>query len=330
MDNQKQSPLNVSRETTSPIDEEKLWDLEDDWDDEPTTTLNRSVDLTTPPQPSSNDTPFEHQFSPSSDDIQPHNTDDIEDIDISEDNAVDHASYSKSPLNTPPIVHQVESLPAQSTNSDSDTPETTTPQKTTNEDSTKKTTLSRISTIEKIFLALIILLFLGLGVSSYIWLYKKNITTDHYAVDLPIEGQFVHINHFSTYWKSPEKNDEHKIGAIILPSATITLSPNTPKTAALRIFFHNQDDQIIGDPITLPIENGVFKKQNNPNIKITKQGLTAEITCSDGFHEEGDYNAYVLDKDIYWNIYLLEAPLTQTSGKDFKQLIKTRIIPRRK
>jgi len=210
------------------------------------------------------------------------------------------------------------------------TPENTTHAPTTekkSQDSAKKG--RQLQLIEKIALSALALLFVGLAASSYIWLYKKNDTTNPFAVTLPLQGQFVTINAFSTYWKSATKHDKTKPGAEVIPSVKFTLN-KTNNSGALRFYFRNLKNETVGDPITLTIKNGAIQNPGEPNISISDDGLTATITSSDGFHQEGDFSAYVLDKHLAWSIQIFEADSADAKWEDFKEIASPKIEPLRK
>jgi hypothetical protein len=149
-------------------------------------------------------------------------------------------------------------------------------------------------------------------------------------VQLPVKGEYMIINALSTYWKAASGDEVSKMGATVLPSASITLNSDVSSSGALRIFFYNTQNERIGDPVTLPISNGKFTSENTSNITITDNGATIEIISSDGFHQEGDFSAYVLDQKLAWHIHVSEADNPTASGDDFKEIIKTKITRKRK
>jgi hypothetical protein len=138
------------------------------------------------------------------------------------------------------------------------------------------------------------------------------------------------VNAFSTYWKAASGDEVIKMGAKVLPSASITLNSGTSASGALRIFFYNTQNERIGDPVTLPIDDGKFIDENKANISITDDGATIEVISSDGFHQEGDFSAYVLDEKLAWQIHVYEADSRTASGDDFKELINTKVEPKRR
>ena len=138
------------------------------------------------------------------------------------------------------------------------------------------------------------------------------------------------IRGFSTYWKAASGDEIIKMGAQILPAANITLESGASSSGALRIFFYNTQNERIGDPVTLPFKNGKFLGENKPNIAITDDGATVEVISSDGFHQEGDFSAYVLDKKLAWQIHVYEADSPSASGDDFTEIINTKIDPQRR
>jgi len=189
---------------------------------------------------------------------------------------------------------------------------------------------NRLSILEKITLAGLCTLFLGLAVFSYVWLYKKNQTVDPFTVELPFQGKYITISEFSSYWQASHKSYEVKTGAQVIPSAQLTLKSDNAQSGALRIYFRNRDNETIGDPVTLTVKSGAFINQHSSNITISDDGLSAEITSSDGFHQEGDFSAYVLDPKLAWSIQIFEAASADAKWNEFKAIAAPKIKPFRK
>lgn len=171
-----------------------------------------------------------------------------------------------------------------------------------------------------------------MAVYGYTWLHKKNRLVEIPVLELPVTGKYISITNFSTYWKNVDDTVKAKIGAEILPVAHITLDQNTNASGAMRIYFHNDENEINGDPVTLTIKDGKFIDNGMPNIKLKDDRNTVEIISSDGFHQEGDFNAYNLNENVVWRVIVLEASSASVPGKEFQnnEIINIRIEPKRK
>lgn len=331
MPNSKNPNLDISRDLPIHTGEEELWDLSDDWDD----------DVTAPP--STEDTsPTDEVIQPEiAEPVTPPTT--IADARRSTEENEPGTMPGTMPATMPGTIEETanapvpaSSNPEESTQLEETSTETPEPEAPTLDQSASLTDpetspKSGLSVIEKVTLSLVALSLLGLAIYSYIWLYEKNITTDEATVELPVTGEHTTISAFSTYWKTAGQNAEVKRGAHVLPAASITLDANSNSSdAALRIYFRNDKKNRVGDTITLAIKNGIFTPNTHPNIIIKDDGLTAEITSSDGFHQEGDFSAYTLDTSLAWTIFVLEAHSPSASGEAFKKVIKTTVRPKRK
>ncbi len=196
-----------------------------------------------------------------------------------------------------------------------------TPENTPSSTTTNTIQRTRLSIIEKVTLSALAILFLGLATWGYLFLYEKNhLGKAAETLKFPIEGKYITISDFKTFWKNPEGMTGIKLGAQIIPAASITLAEDNSGSGALRVYFRNAEKTSVGDPITIYFSNGEF---NNGDKNI-------EITATDGFHQAGDFNAYALDRALAWRIEILEAPTQNSSGSEFEPIINTMISPDRK
>jgi len=304
MSNSENQSPSKQREISALSEEEDFWDLDDDSADEPISDIS---DTSPTPQPSIIDTAPaasdpEVVTPPVSDHLAENTFEDIE-------STVQNLDTSEE-IAAPQVEESTEE-----------------PESQQNTNAPKK---DKLSLIEKVSLTLVAASLLGLAVYGYIWLYKKNLTEENNNVQLPVKGEHMTINAFSTYWKAASGDEVTKMGAKVLPSASITLNSDASPSGALRIFFYNTQNERIGDPVTLPISNGKFTSENKSNITITDDGATIEVVSSDGFHQEGDFSAYVLDQKLAWQVHVSEADTPTASGDDFKEIIKTKVEPKRK
>lgn len=298
-----QSPA-TPREISTLVEEEDLWDLDDEATDEPISDASH-----TPTAPES----AIQEASPEKSDpeaVTPSASDPMVEDDSAEVSPTDQNSETPEEIETSPSEEEAEAV-----------------ESTIDTDANQK---EKLSLTEKVSLAVVAAALLGLAVYGYVWLYQKNLTEEDSKLQLPVKGEHVTINAFSTYWKAVSGSEVTKMGAKVLPSASITLNSSASSSGALRIFFYNTQNERIGDPVTLPISNGKFVSQNKSNLTITDDGATIEVISSDGFHQEGDFSAYVLDTKLAWQVHVSEANSSTASGDDFKEIINTKVEPQRR
>ena len=323
MDNSKNKPTRKAHELTSQLEEEDLWDLEDESSEEANaaTTEKDAIpskqSLTVFPAEQATETGDLFEESNSAEEKTQPSLKDLKikaipaskvatEEDVTSD--IDPPSESSNPA---------EELSDKSTSDDLS--------QTSEEDSqpaiTSLINKAGISTMEKVALSVIAIIFLGLGIWGYSFLHKQNnLGKNEVALDFPIKGQYATLSGFSTFWQTPKDRTGIKLEAQIIPAASITLADDSNTSGALRIYFYNKEKESIGDPITLPFNNGQFPN-GEKNI---------EITATDGFHQEGDFNAYVLDHSLAWRVEVLEASNADASGSEFEQIIETIVEPLRK
>jgi len=174
-----------------------------------------------------------------------------------------------------------------------------------------------LSRPEKIALISIAIIFLGLTVWAGFWLRQKNhLASGNQGIELPSKGAYATISNFSSYWKRCGDTPGIKIGAIAIPAATITLRKDS-SSGALRFYFRDSSMKSVGDPVTMSFQNGLFSNGND----------TIEITASDGFHNQVDFNTYQLGTTGAWELEVLEAKGDMEPRANFSLLFKTVISP---
>jgi len=174
-----------------------------------------------------------------------------------------------------------------------------------------------LSRPEKIALISIAIIFLGLAVWAGFWLRQKNhLASGNQGRELPSKGAYATISNFSSYWKRCGDTPGIKIGAIAIPAATITLRKDS-SSGALRFYFRDSSMKSVGDPVTMSFQNGLFSNGND----------TIEITASDGFHNQVDFNTYQLGTTGAWELEVLEAKGDMEPRANFSLLFKTVISP---
>ena len=120
----------------------------------------------------------------------------------------------------------------------------------------------------------------------------------------------------SSYWKRCGDTLGIKIGAVAIPAATITLRKDS-SSGALRFYFRDSNMKSVGDPVTMSFQNGTFSNGSH----------TIEITASDGFHNQVDFNTYQLGATGAWELEVLEAKDEMEPRANFSLLFKTVISP---
>lgn len=295
-----QTPHSTTRDLSNPSEEEDLWELDEDWDEDkkksPLSPRQESSDATPAPSPEVEDkaTKARELFKPTT---AP---------------KVQDPEPSETPASPAPREAEQKTEEAQGKE--------------------KPTTAIRLSMLEKISLGFFTIALLGLGIYGYIWLYNKNLKEDDSAVKLPVQGQYITIFEFSTHWTAAKNNADAKMGSRILPAVHLSLPAENSASGALRFHFRNKEDNIVGDPVTIAIRDGKITNSSKPSIQVENDGASVTIIASDGFQLEGDFGAYLLDPKLAWKVHVFEADSVSAPGHTFKEnkLIATKLSPERK
>lgn len=317
------------------MEEENLWELDDDWaSDISSEVSDSSLDEEAKASPSAPETKAPDP-EPSQSTAQ-RDPESEKNAPAAEKNPAPESAATENPIDAPQPSSEAPVSTTDTVSPDRDAPsdidESAKIEESDSESdpsAEEETPPAKVSIIEKVALALIAVLFLGLAASGYLWLYEKNHIADNTKISYPVQGQHLTITACSTYWTTASAKHETKIGAAVLPSARITLGDGGSGSGALRIHFYNVDDAIIGDTITLSVEGGRFVSSDQPNIIVAPDGRSASIVASDGFHQEGDFSAYVLDPKLAWKMHISEAPSASASGSTFTNILKTKVDPKR-
>ena len=183
--------------------------------------------------------------------------------------------------------------------------------------------VSCLSMVEKVSLLSVLIILFGAaswGVSSY----YENAPEPELVLfdeDFPIEGIYAAVAEIETYWRKPVRTGEDadhgvQLKACLIPCARIKLTGSG--TAALAVSFRNSKQELIGDPISLDVENGMFKKTGSAEITLTSTA---------GFENPSEINAYMNEDIDPWSVLFVEgAPGTNPSYKEEdNELAKVRI-----
>ncbi|MBC7979987.1 MAG: hypothetical protein H7Y36_05440 [Armatimonadetes bacterium] len=171
---------------------------------------------------------------------------------------------------------------------------------------------SSLSKIEKIgILSLIAILILG--ATFTIIHFADNVPTRPVIsrdLEFPIKGQLVSITSASTYWREPiitgENADIVKRDTKLIPVLKISFEA---KPGAIRIFFRNENGEVVGDAITRAVGG--------------KTQLSIPATA--GFDDIGMHAAYRTGESIPWIVQIFEAPTGNASREQFKKIFESEI-----
>ncbi|MFK7909638.1 MAG: hypothetical protein AB8F34_03460 [Akkermansiaceae bacterium] len=356
MDNKDKQASRTTRDISTQLEEENLWDLEDDWDDEgqaekQTTSESQDSQETEIPPEQEQEIAEESAEPEGKPEVEPEkqpeisteqpaaeekNTDpepaDSEPEDeLDEDTEQPELALDEKPKSTAPISLQEssEETKEQSRTSEADSVEPSEEDDAAPTEAVggitapatvvlKKLSLNKT---EKITLSALALVLIGCIIWGCIWLGGKNeIANAREAVELPVAGKFATISNLTTIWVNAKEETGINLNAVVVPSVSITLDPDKTGNGALRLYFQNADETSIGDTITLPFEKGQFSNGSN----------TIEVSASDGFHEEGQYYAYQAEDAIPWRVLILEAPSESSPGSEFIELLNAPVDAKRK
>ena len=171
---------------------------------------------------------------------------------------------------------------------------------------------SSLSRPEKIALTSIASIFLGFVLWACFWLKQKNDTASGAEVlQTSAQGAYATISNFSSYWKRCENTAGINMEAVAVPAATITLAKTTAP-GALRIYFRDHNDGIVGDPVTLALGENMIPDSGR-----------IEITATDGFHNMVDFESYQLGGFNVWRIEILESKGEMEPKENFSPLFQS-------
>jgi len=324
MDDKKNKAARKVRELTSHLEEEDLWDLEDSWEDEDDTpeaeektapTESAAEEESAPPE-EVEEAPAAETLAAETGDLFEELEEDIDD-ELIDDEILDETEEDE-PESTAPEIETEEPDEAEEVPEPDEEILPTTPISGGKEKLAKKAAMSMT---EKIALTAVAVSLLGLAIWGYVFLHDRNsVGKPDTSLKLPIEGKHVTISGFETYWKTPTNTSGVKLGAKIIPYSNITLADDSNGSGAFRVYFYDSEGNSIGDTITLEFTSGKFLNGEK----------TAEVSATNGFHEEGDFNAYVLDRSLAWEVQVSEASGANANSSEFTEILKTTVEPIRK
>lgn len=129
-------------------------------------------------------------------------------------------------------------------------------------------------------------------------------------LDLPIEGELIKVNSVKTFWREPitggENPDVVRRGVKLIPVIRMGIEG---KSGAIRVLFRNENETVVGDNITRPVEE-------NSNF---------EISATDGFDDVGMHAAYRTRDSEPWIVQVLEGPSVAAPMEQFRLVFETEI-----
>lgn len=175
-----------------------------------------------------------------------------------------------------------------------------------------------VSTIEKISLALTIVLLIGIfawGVSMF---YRdapegELVTFDE---DFPIQGENVTVESVDTWWRKPVRTGENAdpgvvIDVNLIPCARVKISDGDSTT--LQISFRDDEENLVGDTINLVVSGGKFERNGGDEIVVNS---------TSGFTNPSRLNAYANEDIDPWSLTITE---NSSGSSSSETLVKARI-----
>ncbi len=145
------------------------------------------------------------------------------------------------------------------------------------------------------------------------------------APDFPVRGQHAVIKAADTFWREPIREgpnrDSAKREVTMIPVVEITLDPEASSLGALRISFKNERGETVGDPMIRSFNAGSFQQSGGSKIAIA---------ATDGFIDEGNFNAYRSSDDPPWTVEVREGASSDGDSASFKPLTVIPILPLRR
>lgn len=240
-----------------------------------------------------------------------HDLDDLEDIEDIEN--IEDPKVSGEELEAKQAEPDSKT-PAQTKKSDAKEKQSDAPKELPTEDLEKAEpfTISAFSKVEKISLITLVAVLLITGILCIIHFSNRVPTKPTIAekIDFPVVGDRVVISATETYWREPESGENADIvrrGTKLIPE--IILSIEGKKPAAIRIFFRNDQGEVIGDGITREISGKAKLK----------------IPATAGFEDIGMHAAYRTGESPTWIVQIYEGPSTNASRNQFKKVLETEI-----
>lgn len=177
--------------------------------------------------------------------------------------------------------------------------------------------IPRISHVERVTLIVFAALVVVGGVLGVVGFYRNiPAQVDPYRMPkLPIVGEIVKITDARTYWRAPIRTgadaDTTKADTIMLPVVEITIGNCPQPKGAVRLFFRNEHNELVGDPITRAFSDMRFDANGK---------ATLPMASTFGFNDFGAHQAYRAEKALPWKIEVFEGPSESAPRESFKKI----------
>lgn len=145
------------------------------------------------------------------------------------------------------------------------------------------------------------------------------------APDFPVKGGHAALAAAGTFWREPVREgaarDVARREVFMIPVLEIELAPEGSSGGALRVVFRNSQGDPVGDPITRSFSAGRFEASGDAK---------ATFPATDGFLDQGSFNAYRTGKGDPWMAEVLEGPSVDAPASSFKKLAPIPVLPLRR
>jgi hypothetical protein len=145
------------------------------------------------------------------------------------------------------------------------------------------------------------------------------------APDFPVRGQHATVRSAETFWREPIREganrDSAKREVMMIPVVQITLDAEASALGVLWVNFKNDRGETVGDPMIRPFKAGAFQASGS---------ATLAIAATDGFIDEGAFNAYRTSDTRPWTVEVREGPSVDGGSASFKPLTVIPILPLRR
>jgi len=129
-------------------------------------------------------------------------------------------------------------------------------------------------------------------------------------IDYPVKGQQAILADVETYWIRQQGESGALDDATFLPVAVLKAHKKSGP-ARLRMFYVNDQGNLMGDPISEDVQNGSFSA--SPRYTFVSE---------EGLDKESDFNAYLTEQTSLWYLTILEGPQGSESVSDFSELVR--------
>jgi hypothetical protein len=141
--------------------------------------------------------------------------------------------------------------------------------------------------------------------------------------EFPVSGERAQIERAETYWREPVRTGDSRDFArreiTMIPVLELTLSPDKTTSGTLLVIFRNSESEPVGDSIRRSFTGARFDGSGQPTISFPS---------TDGFVEEGDFNAYRAGKGASWMAEVFEGPSIDSPANEFKLVASIPVLPK--